>query len=275
MKKEIKLTVGKLLFIVLIMLGFNILSSSAATSYAINANNIGYTDNSNLGAGNVQAAIDGTCTKISNKLTNLKTEVKSEVLDKIYPKGSIYITTEIKNAKDVATTLGIGTWEKYASGKTLVSDNGSNYITNDTNKGSGGKTSVSTTLTVANLPSHTHTVTSTGTVSSTFTGTKSQTESAGSHTHNVYGAYTTTSNTAGDATVAGNGWIPLLSGQLYNRSQMIVEAGAHTHSYTPSGTVSSTFKGTSTTTSSTGSNTSFTTSTMQPYIVVYMYRRTA
>ena len=275
MKKEIKLTVGKLLFIVLIMLGFNILSSSAATSYAINANNIGYTDNSNLGAGNVQAAIDGTCTKFSNKLTNLKTEVKSEVLDKIYPKGSIYITTEIKNAKDVATALGIGTWEKYASGKTLVSDDGSNYITNDKNKGSGGKTSVSTTLTVANLPSHTHTVTSTGTVSSTFTGTKSQTESAGSHTHNVYGAYTITSNTAGSDTVAANGWIPLLSGQLYNRGQMIVEAGAHTHSYTPSGTVSSTFKGTSTTTSSAGSNTSFTTSTMQPYIVVYMYKRTA
>ena len=274
MKKEIRLTVGKLVFIVLIILGFNIISSSAATSYAISANNIGYTDNSSIGADNVQAAIDGTCTKFSNQLTNLKAEVKSEVINGMYPKGSIYITTELTTEKAVEEKFG-GTWEKYGSGKTLIGDDGSDYITNDKSKGSGGKTSVSTTLTVANLPSHTHTVTSTGTVSSTFTGTKSQTESAGSHTHNVYGAYTTTSNTAGDATVAANGWIPLLYGQLYNRDSMLTAAGAHTHSYTPSGTVSSTFKGTSTTTSSTGSNTSFTTSTMQPYIVVYMYRRTA
>ena len=248
--------------------------SYAATNYVINAERIGYSDNSSIGATDVQAAIDGTCTKFSNQLTNLKAEVKSEVINGMYPKGSIYITTELTTEKAVEEKFG-GTWEKYGSGKTLIGDDGSDYITNDKSKGSGGKTSVSTTLTVANLPSHTHTVTSTGTVSSTFTGTKSQTESAGSHTHNVYGAYTTTSNTTGDATVAANGWIPLLSGQLYNRSQMIVEAGAHTHSYTPSGIVSSTFKGTSTTTSSTGSNTSFTTSTMQPYIVVYMYRRTA
>ena len=44
------------------------LGTYAATNYAISANNIGYSDNSNLGAGNVQAAIDGTCSKVNEVL---------------------------------------------------------------------------------------------------------------------------------------------------------------------------------------------------------------
>ena len=44
------------------------LGTYAATNYVISANNIGYSDNSNLGAGNVQAAIDGTCSKVNEVL---------------------------------------------------------------------------------------------------------------------------------------------------------------------------------------------------------------
>ena len=44
----------------------------AATSYAISANKIGYLDNSSLGADNVQAAIDGTCTKVDTRLGSLE-----------------------------------------------------------------------------------------------------------------------------------------------------------------------------------------------------------
>ena len=44
----------------------------AATSYAISATKIGYSDNSNLGVDNVQAAIDGTCSRIDNRLSNLE-----------------------------------------------------------------------------------------------------------------------------------------------------------------------------------------------------------
>ncbi len=69
MRKEIKLTVGKLIFILLIMMVISILSSQAATNYAISANNISYSDNSNLGVTNVQAAVDGTCVKFNNQLT--------------------------------------------------------------------------------------------------------------------------------------------------------------------------------------------------------------
>ena len=67
----------------------SIYGAYAATSYAISASKIGYADNSSLGADNVQAAIDGTCTKFSNQLTNLK----KDVINEMYPKGSIYITT--------------------------------------------------------------------------------------------------------------------------------------------------------------------------------------
>ena len=115
MKKEIRLTVGKLLFIVLIMLGFNILSSSAATSYAINASRIGYTDNSSIGADNVQAAIDGTCTKFSNQLATLE----SSIINKIYPIGSIYISETDSTVAEVQKRFG-GKWVAYASGKTLI-----------------------------------------------------------------------------------------------------------------------------------------------------------
>ena len=124
MRREIKLTVGKLVFIILFIFGFNILSSSATTNYAISSTKIGYSDNSNLGADNVQAAIDGTCTKFSSQLTNLKNEVKTETINEMYPVGSIYIsetdatTTAVQNR---FKTFGKDTiWEKYGEGKTLI-----------------------------------------------------------------------------------------------------------------------------------------------------------
>ncbi len=40
----------------------------AATNYAISANKISYSDNSNLGVDNVQAAIDGTCSRAATVL---------------------------------------------------------------------------------------------------------------------------------------------------------------------------------------------------------------
>ena len=47
----------------------SISGSYAATTYAISASKIGYSDNSNLGVNNVQAAIDGTCNRINTKLS--------------------------------------------------------------------------------------------------------------------------------------------------------------------------------------------------------------
>ena len=266
MKKEIRFTVGRLLLIVLIMLGFNILSSSAATSYAISASKIGYTDNSSIGADNVQAAIDGTCTKFSNQLTNLSTNIVS----KMYPIGSIYITTSISSAKDVASTLGVGTWEAYGVGKTIVGVDTSDSSFNTVGKTGGSKTN-STTLSTANLPRHTHTINHTHTISETKTTTMALTaESAGSHTHDI-NSFGFTGET-GPYYKYGVGW-----GNYNGRTLTSDAAGAHTHKVTGSVTIPKLTTATQSTTTSgaTGSGTSFTTSTIQPYITVYMYKRTA
>lgn len=245
--------------------------SYAATNYAISASKIGYSDNSNLGVDNVQAAIDSTCVKFSSQLVDLK----KEVINEMYPKGSIYITTELKTADAVSERLG-GTWEKYGAGKTLVSDDGTNYITNDTSKGSGGKTSSSTTLSTANLPNHTHDISHTHTTStkSVNNWTASNTTSTwlvsetSDTTGTLYGGTNTTSTNHGL-----NGASAYGTGQ-YNFWYVLY---TNTHSHAVSGTIPSlsTITQSVTTSGATGEGKPFTTSTMQPYIVVYMYKRTA
>ena len=256
MKKEIRLTVGKLVFIVLIMLGFNIISSSAATSYAISANNIGYTDNSSIGADNVQAAIDGTCTKFSNQLTNLK----KDVINEMYPKGSIYITTELTTKKDVEGKFG-GTWESYGAGKTLVGIDTSDTSFNTVGKTSGSKLN-STTLTVANLPSHSHEYSKSNSTTESHTLTVNEIPSH-SHTTGISGTQSFNPSTA----ISGSGKTAVVSFSQLAGTNTAATGGSQGHTHD--------IKFVSTSTTKVGSGTAFTTSTLQPYIVVYMWRRTA
>ena len=84
-----------------------------------------------------------------------KTNLKKELLNDTYPVGSIYMSTEDDTVEKVQNKFG-GTWVKYSNGTTLVGDDGTNFITNDTQKGSGGSSTV--TLTTNNLPSHSHVI---------------------------------------------------------------------------------------------------------------------
>ena len=68
MKKSLKVSI----IIAVITCIVSISGSYAATNYAISATKIGYSDNSNLGADNVQAAIDGTCSKVDTRLGNIE-----------------------------------------------------------------------------------------------------------------------------------------------------------------------------------------------------------
>ena len=92
----------------------------AATTYAINSSNVEYKDNSSLGVTNVQAAIDGTCTKFNTQLTSLK----ADIVDTIYPVGSIYVSetdSTVTAVQNRFKTFGkTTTWVAYGSGKTLV-----------------------------------------------------------------------------------------------------------------------------------------------------------
>ena len=246
--------------------------SYAATNYAISASKIGYTDNSSLGATDVQAAIDGTCTKFSTQLTNLK----ANIIDTIYPVGSIYISETESSADDVKKrfkTFGKDTtWVAYSSGKTLIGSDGFTYKAGST----GGSASVSTTLTTANLPSHTHDISHTHTTSTKSvdnwtagktTSTWLVTETSDS-TGTLYGGTNTTS-----ANSSLSGKTAYGTGQYYFWNVLYT----NTHAHTVTGTIPSLSTATQSTTKSgsTGNGEAFTTSTIQPYTVVYMYKRTA
>ncbi len=125
-EKIIVMVVGIITGIVL-----SLTSSYAIASTLINSKDVVYEDNSGLGVNNVQAAIDGTCTKFSNQLTSLQTTI----LNKVYPVGSIYISTSNTNPG----TLFGGTWVTWGSGRVPVGVNTSDTDFNTVEKTGGVK----------------------------------------------------------------------------------------------------------------------------------------
>ena len=129
----------------------SIVSSYAIAETLIKSADVSYVDNSKLGATNVQAAIDGTCTKFSNDLATLQTTI----INKIYPVGSIYISYSSTNP---SSFLG-GTWEAFGKGQTLVGIDTSQTEFNTVGKTGGEKVH---TLTIDEMPSHNHVVSPVG-----------------------------------------------------------------------------------------------------------------
>lgn len=242
-------------------------------------------------------------------------KISGDVLDKTYPIGSIYIST---NGTSPTTIFG-GVWERYGEGKTLVSLDSSNSNFDTVNK-TGGKDNV--TLSTDNLPSHTHTIpkltgssNSAGGHTHTYSGS---TNSTGSHTHNASGNTNTTGNHSHTVNIWTSGWggwpsmtspfghYVLLwsqSVQANYRQEQITgnmmaatygntdTIGNHSHSFnvntSSAGSHSHSFSGTTAnsgshthTISTDESKTSSTGSTkafsvQNPYITVYMWKRVA
>ena len=115
MKRELRI-----LYIVVAILVIVLSSISTYATSVISANSISYTDNSNLGVADVQAAIDGTCTKFSSQLSSLK----ENIIDTIYPVGSIYTSETDSTVASVQNRFkAFGketTWVVYSQGKVLV-----------------------------------------------------------------------------------------------------------------------------------------------------------
>ena len=156
----------------------------------------------------------------------------------MYPVGSIYMSVTSTNP---AIYFG-GTWVAWGSGRVPVGINTSDSNFNTVEK-TGGASAV--TLTASQMPSHTH----------TFTGSSTTTNSAGGHTHNI-GRDTDGGAGSSRYTVHSAG----TSGA--QATSPTSSAGAHTHSLTPKGKNANTGGG--------GSHTN-----LQPYIVCYMWKRTA
>ncbi len=238
----------KIVFGIIVGLIFGI-TITVITSYAVAATliksaDVSYIDNSNLKATNVQAAIDGTCTKFSNDLATL--------LDKMYPIGSIYISTSLSTPAQVGSAIG-GTWEAYGKGQTLVGVDTSQTEFDKISK-TGGAKSVSTTLKETNLPSHSHVIPA-------LTGIANQEGSAHSH---ILGAR----NDSFGAPGVANGFVLTQADHMIDYANFVNSniTGTHTHTVTTNP---------SATTTCTNCNAqAFSTSTLQPYITVYMYKRT-
>jgi microcystin-dependent protein len=161
----------------------------------------------------------------------------SAALAAAYPVGSIYMSTV---STTPATLLGFGTWTRYGQGRMPISADDSTYTLGAT----GG--SATTTLSTSNLPSHSH----------SFSATTGSPGNDLNHRHYV-GSRDSTADNGGNyaqefVSDAGSGYGP-------NTYTNYVDLN-HTHNV--SGTTGSAGTGSAAT-------------TISPYIVVYMWTRTA
>ena len=111
--------------------------------------------------------------------------IENSMLDKMYPVGSIYMTTTYSTTEEVTNAIG-GEWEKYAQGRTIIGEgtDESGYIYQSGQKG-GNK---SVTLSSSNIPSLsvTGTTNSTGNGYSIGYGSSNRTTSSnGDHNHRI------------------------------------------------------------------------------------------
>ena len=218
---------------------------------------------------------------LENKLNNME----NSMLDKIYPVGSIYMTTTYSTTEEVTNAIG-GEWEKYAQGRTIIgegigTDSNGLVKTFENNATDGEYTH---TLSSNEIASHTHSIPSlSGTTGSTGSGyslhhtcqTKT-TSSGGRHSHSLYKQV---DNNSGTSLYVGGGNSSLVIYYKTDNSTTTLSAGAHTHTYPDcyldslSGVQSHshTFSTGTSTTGSTGENTAH--NNMEPYIVTYIYKR--
>jgi hypothetical protein len=177
----------------------------------------------------------------------------------LHPVGSIYINAT--NSDNPATLLGFGTWVAFGAGRVPVGFDAGNALFNAAEKTGGSYDSINVT--------HTHTTT-VGNQSAghthTFSGT---TGTDGSHNHDssqgVEFAYWGRSGNGSGA--AGP------SGLRYDGLALTGTVAAHSHTY--SGTTSGVSADHTHTVTVASAGSSGTNANVQPYITVYMWKRTA
>jgi microcystin-dependent protein len=195
-------------------------------------------------------------TTAAGALTNLG--VVSASLQAVYPVGSIYMNAS--NSASPATLFGFGTWSALAPGQMLLG-NGSGYTAGAT----GGTASIA--LSTANLPSHSHAASGLS-ASSSSSSTSSTSVSINGNTTGIGLNYPVGQAPGGGGTRYYGAYTGLPDANAY------LSDPGHSHSASASTTTSTS---TSTTisgnTAAVGSGTSIT--TISPYLVVYMWQRTA
>ena len=158
---------------------------------------------------------------------------KLDLLDMIYPVGSIYMSV---NSSNPGSLFG-GTWEKMPAGRVLIPEGKSSWGTTYTAGSQGGE--ATHTLTVDEMPSHTHKITASS-------------ASAGAHTHDWYSGPYGSSQYSTSADAAGVG--------AENTKHITKSAGSHNHTIAA-------------TAANVGGGSAH--QNMPPYLTVYMFKRTA
>ena len=269
-------------------------------------------DDWNNNTTSIDSAIQTNKTNISNNATNIASiltglstvntsdtsSIYYKLMKLIYPVGSLYWSSKSTNP---ASLFG-GTWVQIKDRFILAC--GDTYTSSGA---TGGASSV--TLSVSNMPSHTHSFTPSGSVSSHSHGlnnhshTFSWSGTTGEMNRNSSGSWgVRVSNSKNDGN-GGDRYTPSTSGNVsVNMSSYIKTLNqrpdddfrasrehwftmnlSHEHTYSGSGTtgeasgnttsVQPTFSGSAGTTGSNGSGTSF--SILPPYVVKYCFERTA
>jgi microcystin-dependent protein len=163
----------------------------------------------------------------------------TEILGAVYPIGSIYTSIVSTNPN---TLFGFGTWSAFGAGKVLVGlDSGDTDF--DTAEETGGAKTVTLTSAQSGLPSHNHTQ-------------NAHTHTQDAHLHDIWAP---SKNLAASGSAIGNEFVG--SGK---------DAGGETRS-----TTATNQNTTATNNANTAANASEAHSNLQPYIVVYMWKRTA
>jgi hypothetical protein len=250
--------------------------------------------------GNVTGQLNGTITSGTtgvtqpfgtNNTTLSTTAFVQAALQALHPIGSIYINAT--NATNPGTLLGFGTWVAFGAGRVPVGFNSSDPLFDTAEETGGSKDAI--------VVSHTHTVTSSGTTGGqsaghthTFSGDtggqsadhthSGTTATAGAHSHVL-------TNATGDVGGTAERW--RIGGSKGTTAQDLVTTdvqGAHTHTITTGGVSSNHTHGYSGTTSGVSSDhthnvtvsgttasagSSGTNANLQPYITVFMWKRTA
>ena len=174
-----------------------------------------------------------TVSEIEEKLAKVDT-LTNTILAKVYPVGAIFLSTVNTNP---ATYLGFGTWSIWGSGRVPVGVNTSDSNFNTVEKTGGASTH---TLTLAQIPGHTHSVSGTA-------------ASNGAHTHQL--------GINADSVQKGSNYDkPNNASATTSKGYTSTSAGAHTHSVS----------GTAASQGGSGAH-----NNLQPYITCYMWKRTA
>ena len=224
-------------------------------------------DDWNNNTKSIDSAMQANKTNISNNATNItsilnglstvNTEDTNSIYYKlmklIYPVGSLYWSSKSTNP---ASLFG-GTWVQIKDRFVLAC--GDTYKTVGA---TGGASSV--TLSVSNMPSHSHSFTPSGSVSSSFKGVN---QTGTVRMDNSINSGSPLGTASGVFSTSGESPINLDSGSWNKRASTL------NFSMTPSGTVSSSFTGYRGTTSPEGSGSAF--NILPPYVVKYCWERTA